>query len=146
MRKDGTEWSKRMSPRVIGTNLVDGLYQQIFPLKVSDTVAQSDMAPVLQIGRMAIPPADEDRFNQFYNTVYAPNYEKVPGCIRFRRYSAVRGEPKYAVVYEFEHENVSQSPEWEAARRESGGLLGNTFPLMRHASGSPGIYKKIFPL
>ena len=145
-RENPTEWTQRMSPRIIATNLVSNVYQQIFPAQVSQVVAQSNMAQVLQIGRMGIPTGDEDRFNEFYNTVYAPNYEKVPGCIRFRRYRATRGEPKYSVVYELEHEKVSQSPEWEAARRASGGPLGDTFPQMVHAEGSPGIYKKIFPL
>ena len=70
----------------------------------------------------------------------------MPGCIRFRRYRAVRGEPQYSVVYEFEHEKVSQSAEWAAARETSGGALGDKFPQMKHAPGSPGIYKKIFPV
>lgn len=145
-RENPTEWSQRMSPRIIATTLIANVYQQIFPTETSPAVAGSDMAPVLQIGRMSIPADEEDRFNEFYNTVYAPNYEKVPGCRRFRRYAAFRGEPKYSVVYEFEHENVSQTPEWEAARQESGGPLGDTFPRMEHAAGSPGIYRKIFQL
>ena len=144
IRDNPTEWSKKMDPRVIATNLIVNLYQQIFPAEVSQAVAQSEMAPVLQIGRMSIPPDQEDEFNQYYNTVYAANYEKVPGCIRFRRYSVAMGEPKYSVVYELEHDKVSQSAEWLAARKESGGALGDTYPRMKHAEGSPGIYNKIF--
>ena len=145
-RANRTEWAQKIGTKAIGTNVVVNLYQQIFPVEVSQTVAQSDMAPVLQIGRMGVPAEDEDRFNQFYNTVYAPNYANAPGCIRFRRYSVVTGEPKYSTVYELEHDKVSQSPEWEAARRASGGMLSDFFPRMKHASGSPGIYKKIFQL
>ena len=142
-----TEWSKRVNLQESAVRFVSNNYQQIFPLEVSPDVAQSDMAAVLQIGRMSVPADQEDEFNEYYNTIYAPNYEKVPGCIRFRRYSLYDGHgPKYSVVYEFEHERVSQSPEWEAARQSSGGPLGDKFPRMMHDEGSPGIYKKIFQL
>ena len=142
-----TEWGKRVNLGGTATRRVYNSYRQIFPLEVSREIAQSDMAPVLQIGRMSIPPEQDDEFNEFYNTIYAPNYEQVEGCRRFRRYALHEGHgPKYSVVYEFEHEKVSQSQEWLAARRKSGGGLGDKFPRMVHDEGSPGIYKKIFPL
>lgn len=142
-----TDWSQRVNLQANATRMVSNSYQQIFPLDVSHEVDQSAMAPVLQIGRMSIPPDQEDEFNQFYNTIYAPNYEQVEGCRRFRRYALYQGNgPKYSVVYEFEHEKVSQSQGWLAARQKSGGSLGDKFPQMKHAEGSPGIYKQIFPL
>ena len=142
-----TEWSSRMDLQARATRVILNNYRQIFPLEVSRQVAESDMAPVLQIGRMSIPEDQEDEFNSFYNTTYAPNYEKVQGCIRFRRYALYSGQgPKYSVVYELENENVSQSPEWMAARQKSGGILGDTFPKMSHDDGSPGIFKKLFQL
>ena len=142
-----TEWSQRVNLSSRATRIIQNNYRQTFPLEVSRQVAESDMAPVLQIGRMSIPEDQEDEFNNFYNTVYAPNYEKVPGCIRFRRYALYKGHgPQYSVVYEFEHEKVSQSPEWLAARQKSGGALGDTFPKMSHDEGSPGVYKKLFQL
>ncbi len=64
----------------------------------------------------------------------------VPGVL-----NAARGEPSYAVVYEFEHEKVSESPEWQAQRN-----INPDNPRMRdlmtHATGSPGIWKKTFQL
>ncbi len=142
-----TEWSVKVNLRGIATRMIANNYRQIFPLEVSREVSQSAMAPVLQMGRMSIPPDQEDEFNEFYNTIYAPNYERVEGCRRFRRYSVYKGNgPKYSVVYEFEHEMVSQSQEWLAARQKSGGGLGDKFPRLKHDEGSPGIYKKIFPL
>ena len=118
-----------------------------FPWKCPREVAQADMAPVLQVGRMSIPEDQEEEWNNFYNTVYAPNYEQVPGCRRFRRYSLYKGPgPKYLVVYEFENENVPQTAEWSAARAKSGGSLTETYPRMVHDEGSAGVYKKIFPL
>ena len=143
-RKNSTEWTKKMNPRVIGTEYVSNIYQQIHPGEVSQDLAQSEMAPVLQIGRMNVTEFVEDEFNRWYNTVYVPNYEKVPGCIRARRYRTVSGWPLYSVVYEFEHEKVSQSPEWLATRDAHPDNI-RMRGLMTHANGSPGIYKKIFP-
>ena len=74
-----------------------------------------------------------------------PNYEKVPGCIRGRRWRAVRGEPKYAVVYEFDNERISDSPEW-AAQRDINPDNNRMRSLMEHATSSPGIWKKTFQL
>ena len=146
-RNHPTEWSQMMKLQARATRFIANNYQQIFPLEVSREVAQSDMAPVLQMGRMSIPEDQEDEWNNFYNTIYAPNYEQVPGCRRFRRYSLYKGPgPKYSVVYEFEHEKVPQSAEWFAARKKSGGALPDTYPRMVHDEGSAGVYKKIFPL
>ena len=136
-----SEWS----PRIIGTNFVGNVYEQIFPAQVTQQAASGDMAPVLQCGRMGIPADVEDEFNQWYNTVYVPNYEKVASCISGRRYRTVRGEPRYGVVYELEHEDVSLSAEWTAAR-DSHPDNERMRSLMQHASGSPGVYKKVFPL
>ena len=144
LRANLSEWSKRMSPSVIGITRIRNVYQQIFPEEVSPSVAQSDMASALQIGRMDVPAEIEDEFNQWYNTIYVPNYEEVAGCIRGRRYRVVAGEPKYATVYEFEHEEVSLSPEWAAAR-SAHPLSAQMRSRMKHATGSPGIYRKIFP-
>ena len=142
-----TEWSKRLDLHGIATRMVQNNYRQIFPLEVSREVAESDMARALQMGRMSIPADQEDQWNEFYNTIYAPNYVEAPGCIRFRRYSLYQGHgPKYSVVYEFEHERVSESAEWAAAMEKSGGSLIDQYPRMVHDEGSPGIYKKIFPL
>ena len=144
-----SEWSKKMNDPAVGVYFIAGIYQQIFPAEVSQAAAQRDMAPTLQIGRMNVPPEMEDEFNEWYDTIYVPNYEKVPGCISGRRYRLVtdvlaRGEPKYATVYEQEHDKVSQSPEWTTAR-ESHAQNARIRAYMTHASGSAGVYKKIFP-
>ena len=140
-----TEWGQRIGPRVIGTNFSNNVYEMIYPEAPTPKIGQSDMAPALQIGRMAIPTEHEDDWNRWYSGVYVPNYEKVPGCIQGRRWKAVRGDPKYAVVYEFEHEKVSDSPEW-AAQRDINPDNARMRDLMTHATGSPGIWKKTFQL
>ena len=109
-----TEWSKRVGPSAIATTIINPVYEMIHPTGLSPAITQSDMAPALQIGRMDISPENEDEWNRWYSGVYVPNYEKVPGCIRGRRWKAVRGGHKYGVVYEFEHEKVSDSAEWRS--------------------------------
>ena len=142
-----TEWSQRVNLGERATRIIQNNYYLIYPLEVTPEVAGSDMAPVLQVGRMSIPEDQEHDWNEFYNTIYAANYAEVPGCIRFRRYALYKGHgPKYSVVYEFEHENVSQTPGWFAARAKSGGGLADQFPRLAHDAGSPGVYKKIFQL
>ena len=140
-----TEWSKKMSPAVIGTKFTSNVYRQIFPFEVSETVAHSDMAPALQIGRMDIPPEIEDEFNEWNHTIYVPKFEKVTGCRWGRRYLAVRGQPKYMIIYDFDHELVSQSAKWAAAR-DAHPQSARIRPRVIHSYGSPGIFKKIFPL
>ena len=140
-----TEWGKRIGPRVIGANFSNNVYEMIYPEALTPEMAQSDMAPALQIGRMAIPSEHDEEWNKWYSGVHVSNYEKVPACIRGRRWRAVRGEPKYAGVYEFEHEKVSDSPEW-VAQRDINPDNARMRDLMVHAEGSPGIWKKTFQL
>jgi hypothetical protein len=103
------------------------------------------MAPALQIGRMDVPPEIDAEFNTWYNTVYIPSYERVPGVMRGRRYRAVEGAPTYLTLYEFEHPGVSDSPQWEALRDNSPATQ-RIRPQMRHATGSPGVWVKTFEL
>ncbi|HZA21638.1 MAG TPA: hypothetical protein VFA32_03395 [Dehalococcoidia bacterium] len=49
------------------------------------------------------------------------------------------------MVYEFQHERVSESPEWERQRDinpDNARMRG----LMTHAPGSPGVWRKTFQL
>ena len=140
-----TEWGTRVSPALIGANYFSNVYEMISPATLTPETRTSDMAPVLQIGRMAIPAEHEDEWNDWYSNIYAANYEKVPGCIRARRLKAVRGEPKYGVIYELEHEKVSESPEW-LTQRDIDPRNQPMRSLMTHAPGSPGIWKKTFQL
>jgi hypothetical protein len=47
-----------------------GVYGQIFPPGIDERAAIHGPPPVLQIGRIDIPPAHEDEFNEWYNTDY----------------------------------------------------------------------------
>jgi len=140
-----TEWTRRCSPDVIGTTFIRNVYTMIHPKAVGPEVAGSGMAPALQIGRMDVPPAVDEEFNSWYNTIYVPNYEKVPGVIRGRRYRAVTGTPTYLTLYEFENPKVSESPAW-LAQRDASPVTHRIRPHMRHAPGSPGIWVKTFEI
>lgn len=136
-----TEWSKRMSPSIIGETYIRNLYRLIYPAPAPRETAQAGMSPVLLVGRMSVPPALEARFNQAYNTERLPLCSKIPGYIRGRRFEAVMGEPKYITVHEMESVQVSESPEWEAWRTtETADWTTTVRPQMAHVSGSPGVY------
>jgi hypothetical protein len=140
-----TEWTKRCSPTVLGTTVIRNVYTLIHPMTVTPDVAHSDMAPALQIGRMDVPPELDAEFNTWYNTIYIPNYETVPGVIRGRRYRAVTGTPTYLTLYEFAHPLVSESAAW-LAQRDISPVTHRIRPHMRHVPGSPGVWVKTFQL
>jgi hypothetical protein len=140
-----TEWGQKVSPSLIGTNFFNLVLDMIHPTALTDEIAGSDMANALQIGRMDVAAADQDEWNKWYSGVYVPNYEKCPGVIRGRRWKSVRGEPKFATVYEFEDENVSETAEW-LKQREIHPDNVRMRDIMTHAAGSPGIWKKTFQL
>ena len=140
-----TEATKRYGPGGIGTTYIRNVYTMIHPPAVTPAIAGSGMAPALQIGRMDVPPEVDREFNTWYNTLYVPNYEKVPGVIRGRRYRAVTGTPTYLTLYEFEHPKVSETDAWKEQQNASpvsAVMRGH----MRHAPGSPGVYVKTFQL
>ena len=145
VRANPTPWTRRCSPEIIGTTYIRNVYTMIHPASPTPQIAESGMAPALQIGRMDVPPEIDAEFNTWYNTVYVPNYEKVPGVIRGRRYRAVSGQPAYLTLYEFEHPKVSESPAW-VAQRNAVPASERMRAHMRHAPGSPGVYVKTFEL
>jgi hypothetical protein len=140
-----TAWTKRTGPQAVATSFIRNIYAMISPKAVSERDVHRGMAPALQIGRMDVPASVDAEWNEWYSTIYVPNYEKVPGVIRGRRYRAVEGTPQYLTYYEFEHPKVSETDAWKAQQ--------NAVPVskqmrdhMRHAAGSPGVYVKTIEL
>jgi len=140
-----TEWTRRCSPEVLGTTYIRNVYTMIHPRALPPEAASAGMAPALQIGRMDVPPEIDREFNDWYDRIYVPNYEKVPGVIRGRRYRAAVGTPTYLTLYEFEHPKVSESAAW-LAQRDVSPVTQRIRPHMRHAAGSPGIWVKTFEI
>jgi hypothetical protein len=135
---------QRVGAGHIGRNFLRNGYRQIFPVHTHPAEQTRGPAPVLQMGRIDVPAAVEEEFNDWYNTVYIPGYLAVPGCLAARRYVAVEGQPKYLTLYEFEHAGVPQSEEWTRAR-DSNPWTRRMRPYLRHDEGSPGVYQRIFP-
>ena len=140
-----TAWTKKTGPQAVATTFIRNIYSMIHPKAVTPVIAHAPMAPALQLGRMGVPVAVDAEWNEWYSTIYVPNYEKVPDVIRGRRYRAVVGEPTYLTFYEFEHPKVSETDAWKAQQ--------NAVPIsqkmrshMTHAPGSPGVYVKTFQL
>lgn len=144
IRRNPSEWTKKMSLSVRGRNYVRNVYTQIYPGENDVHMLGRGMAPALQIGRMEVPERIEDKYNEYYDTVRTPANLQVPGCLAIRRYHAVEGGPKYMTMYEFEHEKVPETSAWQERRAQDkmheyiGGSYG-------HAPGSPGIYRRILP-
>jgi len=136
-----TPWTKKIGPNAIATTFLRNIYTLIHPKSPNPADAPRGMAPALQIGRMGVPATVDREWNEWYSTIYVPNYEKVPGVIRGRRYRAVVGEPAYMTFYEFEHPKVSESDAWKTQQNAvpiSATMRGH----MTHAPGSPGVYVK----
>ncbi len=144
--REPTEWSRRMSPSVIGTEYIRNLYQRVHPAELSEDTAQAGMSPLILVGRMSIPDHLEERWNDAYNNERLPMALDVPGYIRARRFQAVMGEPKYATVHEMESLEVAQSEAWQNwSRIVTPVWTHEVRPHMVHGPGSPGVYRRIFP-
>jgi hypothetical protein len=141
-----SEWTQRINLQQRATRFIVNNYRQIWP-EASGKVVERELPPVLQIGRMSIPEDQEAEWNNFYNTVYAPEFVKCAGCISARRFELYTGDgPKYSVVYEVESLEARETDEWKTIGDRAGGNLPDLYPRMRHAEGSAGVYKKIFPV
>ncbi len=132
-----------MSPTVVGKNFTRTLGAQIFPASLE--MPDREWAPALQIGRMSVPDSVDREWNEWYSGEYVPGYRKVSGVIYARRFRVVDGESGYATVYEFEHEKVSETPEWHKQRDGSSPRSGRMRDAMTHSPGSPGVYRRIYP-
>ena len=86
-----TPWGARVAPSVIGTNLTRIVGEQI-PGQNRDGGA--GMAPVVQIGRMSVPPAVGAEWNAWYSNAYIPGYRKVPGVMYAPPLSGPRGHQR----------------------------------------------------
>ena len=140
-----TPWTQRSGPQALATTFIRNVYSMIHPRSLAPAVAGAPMAPALQIGRMDVPANVDREWNEWYSGTYVPNYEKVPGVIRGRRYRAVEGTPQYLTLYEFEQPKVSETAEW-SKQQNAVPISATMRKHMTHAQGSPGVYVKTFEL
>lgn len=143
IRQKPTPWSRRISPSVIGKNVVRVLGEQIFPAALE--MPGRPLSAALQIGRMSVPAEADGAWNTWYNTEYIPGYRKVPGVLYARRYRVVEGSTGYMTVYEFTDQHISESEAWDQQRRHSSPRSETMRQAMTHDPGSPGIYRRVIP-
>ena len=110
--------------------------------------AAMELSPCIQIGSFnAGADQDEDELAAWYAQWRLPCMEKLPGCVRVRKYASVAGWAKHAIVYEFtsvaarndnflDHE--SPHPEQEA-------WSDRVVRKLVHAPGSPNLCRRIWP-
>ncbi|WP_428484435.1 hypothetical protein [Rhodopila sp.] len=127
-----------------GRNFLLNCYRQIFPAKTDPADSPSELPRYLQMGRIDVMASMEEEFNDWYNTVYIPDFLRVPGVLRARRFVAVEAQPKYLTVYEFENAGVPDSAAWDAARG-SNPWSRRVRAGMRLDDGSPAVFERIFP-
>ena len=138
-----TAWTKKTGPQAVATTFIRNIYSMIHPKAVTPAIANAGMAPALQIGRMDVPANVDKEWNEWYSGIYVPNYEKVPGVIRGRRYRAVVGTPQYMTFYELENPKVSETEPWKV-QQNAVPISATMRKHMTHAAGSPGVYVKTF--
>jgi hypothetical protein len=138
-----TAWTKKTGPQAVATTFIRNVYTMIHPKALTPAIAKAPVSPALQIGRMDVPAAVDKEWNEWYSGTYVPNYEKVPGVIRGRRWRAVEGAPQYMTFYEFENPKVSETDAWKA-QQNAVPISATMRKHMTHAPGSPGVYVKTF--
>ena len=73
MVNNPTEWSKRMSPRVIGTAYISNLYRRIYPQEaVRGDGSGRDVAGDFMRSHVGSPDEIDAQFNEAYNTERLP--------------------------------------------------------------------------
>jgi len=105
-------------------------------------------APGIQLGSFnAGPGQDEDELVAWYAQWRMPCMEKLPGCVRVRKYASVSGWAKHMILYEFtstrardgsfvEHEKVNPKMEqW----------TDDVVRKLVHAPGSPNLAQRLWP-
>ena len=70
-----TPWTKKTGPQAVATTFIRNIYTLIHPKSPNPADANRGMAPALQIGRMGVPAAVDREWNEWYSTIYVPNYE-----------------------------------------------------------------------
>ena len=96
---------------------------------------------------VGVPEALEAKFNTAYDHERLPLCARIPGYIRARRFEAVMGAPKYTTVHEMASLEVWKSQAWDDWRTAVTPVWNSEIRQnMVHAEGSPGVFRRIFPV
>ena len=111
--------------------------------------ARGTTAPVIQIGHYDAPsPAVEDDLGGWYAQERFPLLARLPGCVGARKLLATVGAHKHAILHEFVslEERERHFGPHEAQRDDPQTWMGRVVPQLRHATYSPGVGLRLWPL
>ena len=106
------------------------------------------LSPGIQIGSFnAGADQDEDELASWYATWRMPCMEKLPGCVRVRKYASVSGWAKHAILYEFTSVEARNENflEHESPHPEQEAWSDRVVRKLVHAPGSPNLCSRIWP-
>jgi hypothetical protein len=107
---NGSPWTKRVTGKVKHLMRMEG--EQ---LKPGDKLAPVGEAAAILLISMNVAPEVEDEFNAWYNEEHLDALAGVPGVLSARRYRGAGSVQRYAAVYHFVREGVTDSAAWKAA-------------------------------
>ncbi|KAK4635687.1 hypothetical protein CLAFUW4_01859 [Fulvia fulva] len=95
---------------------------------VSATGQSASLAPIHLAVSTRIDEADDESFNEWYESEHVVMMGKIPGWVRTRRFKRLRaygedlpaGQTEYLAIYEFQAENGLQGPIHKAASATPG--------------------------
>jgi hypothetical protein len=105
-------------------------------------------APGIQLGSFnAGPGQDEDELAAWYAQWRLPSMEKLPGCVRVRKYASVSGWAKHMILYEFLSTRARDGSfvEHEKANPKMEQWTDDVVRKLVHAPGSPNLAARIWP-
>ena len=111
-------------------------------------VPDTALSPCIQIGSFnAGDGQDEDELAAWYATWRLPCMEKLPGCVRVRKYASVAGWAKHAILYEFTSVAARNDNflEHEKPYPEQEAWSDRVVRKLVHAPGSPNLASRIWP-
>lgn len=106
---NGSPWTKRVTGRTKPIMRMEG--EQVKP---GDKLAPAGAAAILLIA-MNVAPEHEAEFNAWYNEEHLDALAGVPGVLCARRYHGSGATQRYAAVYHFAREGVTEAAAWKAA-------------------------------
>lgn len=105
-------------------------------------------APGIQLGSFnAGPGQDEDELAAWYAQWRLPSMERLPGCVRVRKYASVAGWAKHMILYEFLSTRARDAKfiEHEKANPKMEQWTDDVVRKLVHAPGSPNLAARIWP-
>jgi hypothetical protein len=107
---NGSPWTKRVTAKTKGLIRMEG--EQVNP---GDKLAPTGDAAAVLLISMNVAPEIEPEFNAWYNEEHLDALAGVPGVLSARRYRGTGSTQKYAAIYHFAREGVTDTAAWKTA-------------------------------